>query len=256
MSPRNSYKVAMDKQSVETVWLSSEMCGVPVIYFPSLDEATIDISSPKDLALFKPEFTFVFGNPVDSGLVDSCIPWTVEKYLTSPSYTQITKTKIDLPPLSAPLVRLISRQPGFKSKLGVELTDSGITVVSSTESELLSLLSAKDPRLHNEIVVFEDQFTNTSLPLTLLSQGILFLSIFSETTKFYILDGYNTFCYQKGDHSRAKVLIENLIADVQAQQSIRENGDTTVRTIDDNFTRAFMAATQGRNNEILPIRET
>lgn len=252
-SGRNSFKVALDRDSVETVWLASQNKGTPVLFVPSLEDSGIDFESPKDRALFKPELTIGFGNPIDAEMVASRIPWEIEKPIPSPSYVRCDPTPRKFTPLSRKSVRIISCTSDFSTQLIEELAAADIRVTTSTENELLAQLSETNFKPLDELVIFGSEFSSTSLPLTLMAKGIVFTSVFSPRTKFQVMDGFNTFCINEGDALRASFIVQNLLSDVDTQRSIYANGLMTAEKLENTFAPDFIKFLQGRSSEILPL---
>lgn len=252
-SGKNSYKVALDRDSVETVWLASQNKGTPVLFVPSLEDSGMDIESPKDRALFKPELTIGFGDPIDAETVASRIPWEIEKPIPSPAFVRCGPTSRKFTPLSSKSVRIITNSSDISSQLIQELATADIRVTTSTEKELLALLSETNVKPLDELVVFGNEFSSTSLPLTLMAKGIVFTSVFSSRTKFQVMDGFNTFCVNQGDALRASFIIKNLLSDADTQRSIYLNGLKTAEKLEQTFAHDFMKLLQGRSSEILPL---
>jgi GT2 family glycosyltransferase len=253
MSSRNSFKVALDRQSAETVWVSSEKLGVPVLYFCSIQESGIKVSSPEDLALFKPEFTIILGNSVDAAVVSSSFAWSIERTVCPLPFSTSKFGTSSWTPLTNPLIRIVSDDVSFAEKLQLELMENQIKAICSSESELIEMLENVKYKGENEILVIANEFKSASLPLTLFAKEILFISVFSDRTKFQIMDGFNTLCFKPRDFSRAKFLIENLIADSDTQRSILLNGLHTLSVVEKGFAHQFTRALNGRSNEILPM---
>lgn len=251
-SENQNFKVALDKQSVETVWLSSERTGIPVMYIPSLSLSDFDLSNPHDLALFKPEFTYIFGDPVDLAAVSAQIPWAIEKTVAPPAITASMDLGEHNVPLSNPTVRIVGDNVSHLTSLAKQLQEVGFTYVFCSEDELLDLAVKPNQSLQNEIVVFTKEFKSLSLPLTLCAKEILFVSVFSESSKFLIMDGFNTLCFTEGDIERAAFLLINLAADDDTQRSIRSNGVLTAQSVENGFITNFVNALNGRNAEVLP----
>lgn len=252
-SGRNSFKVALDRDSVETVWLASQNKGTPVLFVPSLEDSGIDFESPKDRALFKPELTIGFGNPIDAEVVASRIPWGIEKPIPSPAYVRCDPTPRKFTPLSRKSVRIISSTSDFSTQLIEELAAADIRVTTSTENELLALLSKTNIKPLDELVIFGNEFSSTSLPLALMAKGIVFTSVFSPRTKFQVMDGFNTFCINEGDAHRASFIVQNLLSDEDTQRSIYANGLMTAEKLENTFAPDFIKFLQGRSSEILPL---
>ena len=252
-STKNSFKVALDKHSVETVWLSSEINGIPSIYIPSLTVSNFDVSKPKDLALFKPEFTFIFGNSEDQATASAQIPWAIEKTLAPPALTQVVRGEELHPSLHNPIIRIVCRKENSPSAIEKMLHQAGYQTACSTEEEVLSLLTQTSPDLLNEIVLFTEEFDSYLIPLTLSAQGILYISVFSEKTKFIVMDGFNTFCFPKSDFDRAAYLVKHLADDPVTQNEVRKNGVKTAQSVDKSFCKNFLNRLNGRNSEVLPL---
>ena len=251
-SPVNTYKVALDKQSIETVWLSSEVSGIPILYSAFLALSELDVSNPQDLALLKPEFTFIFGNPGDQHAISALVPWSVEKTVPPPAFAKIEELIDEIPALLNPTIHIVGKESSFTTRLEKQLKNVGLSAILCSQDEVITLLLGENSSLKNDIIVFADEFDSLLLPLTLSALGVLYISVFSEKTKFEILDGFNTLSYTQGDADRATFLVTNLALDQTTQRSIRTNGSLIARSVEKNFTRNFLIGLNGRKSEVLP----
>lgn len=248
---KKSYKIALDIDSVETVWLAGQNSGSPVIYFPSLDLSGADINNPEHLALFKPEFTIFFGNEVDSHNISLLIPWMVERDVFPPPVNYGKKNQVQKNFLGKSQVTVVSESDRNVDEILKLLSNSTFEYKLIHEQELVTRIKNQD-FYENEVFLFENPFSASVFPVSLLANEALFVSVFSPATKQKVLDGFNTLSYEKDDWERSFFLVNGLLSDKNSRDSLRANGYYSAQQIRKTFATAFIRSLTGQESNILP----
>lgn len=240
----SSAKIALDHQCIETAWLAAENTGTPAFLFLGKDASELDLSNAEHRALLKPELSYLAANrKLASELANGC-PWEIHGPISLPYLPMNLTTGKQILILDAPQ----HIQEILSSQLGVPRDEVSLLCWQDFESDFEKHLVDIKPRL---ILCFKE-FESSFIPLSILAAGIALVTAKTEAIQYEVLDGFNSFTFERQDYDRAVQLVINLLKEPSHLDCIIKNGKQTATSSRSKFSQNFIQQILTSSNELLP----
>lgn len=220
-----SQLIALDLESVQTVWLSGIGKRTPIVLLNDQDMRSLLAAKAIDFGVVSPELNFVASSVFGQTQLSKKIPWSVgymPHLIPLPASTPKTKVLTRIIMVDVKRTAQAALEDAFEN-------DAVIMERTTLEEFILEMNGQSGSYLLGTVVIFGSQFSSSLIPLRTIAKGaVLFLPITAYLLP-EILDGYNAYGFSDANLQKIIPLLKDLLNNSDAVAELVSNGQDSAR---------------------------